>query len=232
MSDVAIIKRFLSFVKEPDELIELRADQSEGERKTRYHGFYDDHHKLARDAADFGGNCYFTVNRLDPNITATNELVRCRKGACTAAKHIVRRSLLYLDGDPVRPTGTPSTDAQHEAAIDLVRFIRGQLPFPKSLMGSSGNGGCAFWKIDLPPDSPLVKQVLKAIKKTWETPAVTIDLKVASLSGSVPSWHRQLQGRQGRSAIHDLGRPDDHEAGREDHYGRGRDGDSRNRCRW
>ena len=119
MSDVVTINRFLAFVKEQGELIELRADLSEGERKTRYHGYYNDHDKLARDAADFGGNCYFSVNRLDPNIIATNELVRCRKGACTKAENIVRRTLFYIDYDPMRPSGTPSTDEQHQAAIDL-----------------------------------------------------------------------------------------------------------------
>ena len=180
MSDLATIRRFLSLVNQPGELIELRCDQSEGERKTRKHGYYNDHHKAAQDAADFAGNVYFTVNRLAPNLPATNELIPCRKGCCTKAKDIVRRTLLYLDGDPVRPSGTASTDEQHQAAIDLVRFVAGQLSFPKPIIGSSGNGACAFWKIDLPPDSTLPKRVLKTIKAKWETPAVSIDLTVAS----------------------------------------------------
>ncbi len=182
MSDLATIRRFLSILK-PGELVELRVDQLDSHgRKIRHHGYYNDLEKLANDAAGFPGNCYVTVNRLDPDIPATNCLRRCKKGACTSAKDIIRRILLYLDADPNRPAGVPSTDAQHEAAIAWVQSVAGQLPFPRPLIGDSGNGACAFWRIDLPPDSPLVKQVLKAIKAKWETPVIGVDLTVASAS--------------------------------------------------
>jgi hypothetical protein len=205
MNDYQTVYRFLSFTKE-NEIVELRANQADGERKIRWHGYFNDAVKLARVAEEFNGDCFFTVNRLDPNILPTNELLRCRKGACTKGKDIVRRTLLYLDCDPVRETGTASTDEKHQAAIDLVKHIAKQLPFPQPLIGDTGNGACAFWKIDLPPDSPLVKQVLKAIKRKFETPNVTIDLSVASLSrigrllGS-DNWKGGKRGRQ--SAILD-----------------------------
>ena len=109
MSDLVTIRRTLSYLKEPRELIELVADRLESDRKVRYHGYYNDHEKLARDAEDFGGNCYFVVNRSDPAIPATNQLRRCKKGACTKAENIVRWTALYLDGDAVRPSGTQST---------------------------------------------------------------------------------------------------------------------------
>lgn len=200
------IQRFLTFVKQPDELIELRTDLDNGERKTRHHGYYSDHAKAATDAGEWGGNVFFTVNRLDPTIKPTNELMRCKKGACTKAKDITRRTLLYLDADPLRPTGTPSTDEQHRAAIDFVQVVVGQLPFPKPLIGSSGNGACAFWKIDLPPDSTLPKRILKTIKAKWETPTVSVDLTVASVAriGRLLGTHNYKGGKAGRrSAILD-----------------------------
>jgi P4 family phage/plasmid primase-like protien len=202
MSDLETIRRTLRFLKEPGELIELRCDHLVSERKVRLHGYYNDHEKLARDAEEFEGNCYLTINRLDPTIPATNELRRCKKGACTKAENIVRRTLFYLDGDAVKPAGTPSTDAQHQAAIDRVKFIAEQLPFPRPLIGSSGNGACAWWKIDLAPDSPLPKLVLRAIKKKWETPAVTIDTTVASVSriGRLLGTHNYKGGHIGRQA--------------------------------
>jgi P4 family phage/plasmid primase-like protien len=202
MSDLETIRRTLRYLKEPGELIELRCDHLVSERKVRLHGYYNDHEKLARDAEEFEGNCYLTINRLDPAIPATNELRRCKKGACTKAENIVRRTLFYLDGDAVKPAGSPSTDAQHQAAIDLVKFVAEQLPFPRPLIGSSGNGACAWWKTDLPPDSPLPKLVLRAIKKKWETPAVTIDTTVASLSriGRLLGTHNYKGGHVGRQA--------------------------------
>ena len=200
MSDIEVIRRTLHYLKEPGELIELRCDHLVSERKVRLHGYYTNHEKLARDAEEFDGNCYFTINKLDPDIPATNELRRCKTGACTKAVNIIRRTAFYVDCDVVKPAGTPSTDAQHRAAIDLARHIRQQLGW-SMLLGDSGNGSCLYGKIDLPPDSPLPKLVLKAIKKKWETPAVTIDTTVASVCAD---WsfarHAQLQRRPRRAA--------------------------------
>lgn len=223
MSDLAIIRRFLSYVKAPGELVELRANQPDGERTIRWHGYYNDLEKLARDAVDFHGDCYFTVNRLDPSIPATNVLTRCRRGACTRGEHIVRRTLLYLDGDPVRESGTASTEEQHQAAIDLVRLIAGQLPFPQPLIGSSGNGACAFWAIDLPPDSKLVKRVLETIRKQWGNPGVEIDLSVASIAriGRLLGTDNWKGGKRGRQSVI-LDAHHEHQAGRKDHRGRSR----------
>ena len=134
MSDLETIRLALRFLKEPGELIELRCDHLVSERKVRLHGYYDDREKFARDAEEFEGNCYFTVNRLDPAIPATNELRRCKQGACTKAENIIRRTLLYVDCDAVKPAGTPSTDASmkqqstcaaHPAATRMVDVARG-----------------------------------------------------------------------------------------------------------
>ena len=202
MSDIATIRRFLSLVKQPKEIIELRCDQSEGERKTRHHGFYNDHEKLARDAGDYGGDCYVTVNRLNSDLPINNELIRCRNGQCAKAKDFVRRTLLYLDADPVRQSGTPSTDEQRKAAIDLVQFIANQLPFPRPLIGSSGNGADAFWQIDLSADSTLPKRILKTIKAKFETHLVSIDTTVANLAriGRLHGTDNYKGGKAGRQS--------------------------------
>ena len=173
------IKRFIALIKTSAELIELRCDRTSGTRKTHFHGYYNDHDKLAHEAQKFDGDVYITVNRLDPNIPATNTLNRCKTGACTSTKSIIRRTLLYIDFDVVKATGTGSTDEQHKAAIELARFVRDQLGWPM-LLGSSGNGACLYGLIDLPADSPLVKQLLRTIKAKWETPKVSIDLSVAN----------------------------------------------------
>ena len=47
---------------------------------------------------------------------------------------------------------------------------------------SSGNGAALFGRIDLPPDSPLVKRFLKAIKDKWVRPDIEVDQKVANVS--------------------------------------------------
>ena len=59
-----------------------------------------------------------------------------------------------------------------------------------------------WWKIDLAPDSPLPKLVLRAIEKKWETPAVTIDTTVASVSriGRLLGTHNYKGGHIGRQA--------------------------------
>ena len=182
MSDLATIRRFLSILK-PGELVDcaLTSWIVTGER-------------FAITAITTTWRSWptmpppFRATAISQSTGSTRTsrqriaLRRCKKGACTSAKDIIRRILLYLDADPNRPAGVPSTDAQHEAAIAWVQSVAGQLPFPRPLIGDSGNGACAFWRIDLPPDSPLVKQVLKAIKAKWETPVIGVDLTVASVS--------------------------------------------------
>jgi hypothetical protein len=79
MSNMETIREFLDLVKPIGEVFELRTTQADGERKTRYHGTYNDHDQAARDAEDFGGDCYFTVKHIDQRIPARNELVRCKK---------------------------------------------------------------------------------------------------------------------------------------------------------
>ena len=192
----------MRLLKQPGEKVELRCDQSEGNRKVRYSGYYDDHERLARDAEDFGGNCFITVHRLNPEIPATNELNRCKKGGCTKAKDIFRRTLLYTDFDPVRPVDTPATDEQHQAAIEHVKYVAGQLPFSRPLLGSSGNGACGFWAIDLAPDSTLPKRILKTIQQKWETPKVKIDLTVASVAriARLLGTNNYKGGKAGRQA--------------------------------
>ena len=83
-----------------------------------------------------------------------------------------------------------------------MRFVPGQLPFPKLLIGDTGNGACNFGKIDLPPNSPLVKHVLKTIKTKFETANVTVDITVASLAriGRLLGTDNYKGGKRGRQS--------------------------------
>lgn len=195
MSDIETIRRTLRLLK-PGQLVELRC-ASLGVRRAWFSGIYDDHAKLAADAAAWPGDCYFSVNRLTDR-PASNSL---RRGNAIKADDIARRSLLYIDADPVRPSGTASTDEQHQAAIDLVQRIAAELPFPRPLVGDSGNGAALFYAIDLPADSTLVTRVLRAVKQKYDTPSVTIDTTVANaariarLPGTV-NWKGGEAGRQ------------------------------------
>ncbi len=98
----------------------------------------------------------------------------------------MHRTTIYIDFDPVRESGTPSTDEQHKTAIEFAPFIETQLRegwgFPELMIVSSGNGAAIFGRIDLPPDSPLVKRFLKVVKDKWGRADIEVDQKVANIS--------------------------------------------------
>ena len=188
MSDINEMRRFLGLVKPDDKVIELRLDSKDevSGRVTRLHGYYDDKDKALEVAAGWKGSVYLNVNQLAADHPAPNCLAGAKHGECTKAADIKRRTTFYIDFDPVRESGTPSTDEQHKTAVEFAHFIATQLRegfgFPELMVVSSGNGAAIFGRIDLPPDSPLLKRVLKKIKDLWGRADIEVDQKVANVS--------------------------------------------------
>lgn len=164
-------------------LVELRPEIGPN---TYFSGFYDDRDKLAFDAAETEAkSVYWTLNEIAGR-DVTNELQSAARGECTGKGHIVRIRNLFVDIDPQRPKGTASTEAAHQASIDLANTIhadRRAEGWPDGLIQDSGNGCYVIWGIDLPPDQqPLIKAVIDALRKRYATPALNIDRKTVDLS--------------------------------------------------
>src|SRR5438105_407027 len=125
---------------EKGQVYELRIPKTK--RRGVISGYFDDMNSLAVNADVLSGDLdmpavYITLNPVVPDViarSANETLDRC--DVTTKDHEILRRRLLLVDCDPIRPVGISSSNAEHQAAIDLSRQIREYLSsegFPPSL---------------------------------------------------------------------------------------------------
>lgn len=91
---------------------------------------------------------------------------------------VPRRVRFALDFDPVRPAGTPATDAQVDAARALASAVERFLAlhgWPRPVRVDSGNGTHAYWRADLDVESALPRQLLQALDQRFGGAAVGVD---------------------------------------------------------
>jgi hypothetical protein len=172
---------------QPGDVVELRALDVGGKTVA---GYFDDHAKLAEAAAKLSGSAagvYVVLNKLTPALLArsANRLTTGPKNL-TQDKDIIRRRYLPIDIDARRPSGISSTDAEHDAAIQVDGKIKEYLvglgvPADAIIIGDSGNGGHLLMRVDLPNDANntnLIKNCLEALATRFDDAAVSIDPSV------------------------------------------------------
>ncbi|MCG2770914.1 MAG: hypothetical protein L6277_02345, partial [Desulfobacterales bacterium] len=117
-------------------------------------GWFRDHDKAETLASQVqAAGVYVTLNPCLPALLSrANERLVAGVGRTkdTEIQHI--RNLL-IDLDPIRPEGISSTDAEHEAALDMAQEIQMDLStagWPEPLVSDSGNGAGLIYAVDLP----------------------------------------------------------------------------------
>jgi hypothetical protein len=153
-------------------------------------GYYDDLDALARDAQLWDGRGPGIYGTVNPNVPAllARSANRAREHAesTTSDRDIARRTRLFIDLDPVRPSGIASTDAEHLAALDRARAIRSDLRaqgWPDPILMDSGNGAALFYAIDLPNDAEsngIGVGVLRGLASRYSDDVVAIDTTVSN----------------------------------------------------
>jgi hypothetical protein len=189
--DLLEIRRALTVLYQPGDVVELRALDVGGKTVA---GYFDDHAKLAEAAAKLSGSAagvYVVLNELTPGLLArsANRLTTGPKNL-TQDKDIIRRRYLPIDIDAKRPSGISSTDAEHDAAIQVAGKIKEYLvglgfPADAIIIGDSGNGGHLLVRVDLPNDANntnLIKNCLEALATRFDDAAVSIDPSVFNAS--------------------------------------------------
>jgi hypothetical protein len=182
------VRRFLQLLAQPGDVFELRAlSKVRGQQHVDF-GFFDDFEKMAEAAAKVSGSAdgvYTTLNPANPALLARapkNQIRRAGSGDTTSDRDVMQRRSLLVDVDPVRPTGISSTDAEHDAALEMADRIRRELieqGWPTPIFADSGNGAHLIFKVDLPvDDAGLVARVLKKLSKTYSTATLKVDEKV------------------------------------------------------
>ena len=96
----------------------------------------------------------------------------------------MKRRWLLVDIDPCRPSGIPSTEEEHQAALDRSDEIRDflcELGWPLPVYIDSGNGAYLLYRIDLPNDDAsrdLVRDVLRTLAAQFSDERVDVDQAV------------------------------------------------------
>jgi hypothetical protein len=155
--------------------------------RTTRSGYFDAPEKLAQaayelDRQELAPGIYMTVNPVKPELLArAANRVETNAQHTTSDAEIDRRLILPVDIDVQGPSGISSTDADHNAAIELAYTIANALvdqDWPVPTIVDSGNGAHLLFAVDLPNDDEsmgLVKATLKALAARYDTAALNID---------------------------------------------------------
>jgi hypothetical protein len=207
--------RTLSNVLVVGDVVELRALEASrnGGRPHTESGYFDrDHFKeMAQAALTLTGSAkgvYFTLNPVKPDLLARrcNRVDYAKDNETTCDKDIASICWLPIDADAVKPSGVSATDEEHKAGLavarQVVEYLAG-LGWPEPLVGDSGNGGHALYRVRLPvEDAGLIKRCLEALSRRFSTDAVKIDIKVCN-----PARIWKLYGTMARKGDHTSARP-------------------------
>ena len=168
-------------------LVEIRALAA---GRTTLAGYYDNLLEAAQHAAFLdleGYGLYFALNPTDfyyaPWVDRHNEM---GPGKALRDGDIIRRTLMLIDVDPVRPAGVCSTDIEKEAArqtaMRVIDYLRGE-GWPDPAIADSGNGAHLYYRVDLPADDQgLVHRLLQFLDATFSCTAARIDPTVGNLA--------------------------------------------------
>lgn len=156
------VRRTLTLLHNPGDLIELRHAINSGTRAMKGYFFdYDQIELAVKLAKNLDGevNVFSVLNEIRPDLPEhIDELLANRRGnekmpTLTGNDHIVRRRWLFLDFDPCRAKGSASTEEQLNAAQcrakDVIIALQEQ-GWPRPLRALSGNGVHVLWRVDMP----------------------------------------------------------------------------------
>lgn len=200
------------------DVFEIRIPKGLCDLRGTISGYFNDADKAARaiEQADLEFRpkaFYVTLNPVNPALLARSiNKLKPYATETTADADIVRRRWLYVDIDPVRPSGTSATDAELQLALDLASHIKstlGEAGWPEPIYGMSGNGANLLYRIDLPnsPESDaLVSNILDNFKRYFSTDRVNVDTtgkNAARIVKVLGTWARKGDELKGIPGIED-----------------------------
>ena len=190
--DVAEIRRALTILIEPGQVIELRALNATTRQSPKYRytasGYFNDVEALIKAAGDITSatGIYITLNPCKRGLITracnrirTADYMRIDKRT-TSDGEILRYRWLPVDIDPVRQDGNDSSsDVEHDAA--LARHIHQTLQtdhWPSAVLADSGNGAHILYRMDLEntaESTDLIKRTLAQLDARFSTETAKVD---------------------------------------------------------
>ena len=183
INETELRKAILQLFKEGD-LFEVRI--IENSKKKPLSGYFKDVETLLKafEKVDLRNtNVYVTLHCLKDELYARQQSDHFLAGAnSTQDTEVVGYEWLFIDLDPVRPTGISSSDEELHEAYKTARLITMYLKdhgFEDPVKGLSGNGAHLLYKIQLlnnDENKSLVKRCLKALAMLFDNEKVKVDV--------------------------------------------------------
>lgn len=148
---------------------------------------YDMFAKLVNDVKRLSGKVvgiYCSINPLSASCLgeSANSLSPMTQVKALSTGDVLRRRILLIDIDSVRPPNVPATSEEKRAAYQLCCNIKKFLTtegWPEPLVVDSGNGYQVHFGVDLSADSgDLISRCLRALAEKFNTEAAFVDTKV------------------------------------------------------
>lgn len=145
-----------------------------------------------------GATTCVTLNAVDKSLFSRSQSNKFIAGAvATSDKDIKGIQWLFVDMDPVRPSGISSSDEELKAATDLAskvyKFMQ-EIGFCEPVKALSGNGAHLLYRVSLsntPENIDLIKKCLAALSFLFDSDEVKIDVanfnpaRICKLYGTV-----------------------------------------------
>lgn len=129
-----------------------------------------------------GANVYVTLNEVNASLFSRIQSETFVAGANSTGDHEVDGyRWLFIDLDPVRPTGISSTDEELKEAFDLAGRVANYLQgigFEQPVKAMSGNGAHLLYSVRLAnndDNKALVERCLKALSMLFDNDRVHVD---------------------------------------------------------
>ena len=184
---------FLDAIAEPGQVIEIRAFDVDKYIRIQS-GYFDDRAKLLQTVTDLEAKkpvgIFVTINPCNPALLAraNNRMVKAKHECTTKDREIIRRVVLPIDIDAVRPSGISATDNEKAEALKVADAVKGFLTgkgWPAPIFVDSGNGYHLYFRVDLPNDeasNKIAKSILHNLADRFNTDGAKIDTTVYNAS--------------------------------------------------
>jgi len=193
-ADIAEIRRSLSVLYQPGDVVELRMKKARwkptSDWRTTISGYYDSDHfdDMAADAAALSGQCdanvYCTLNPVKPILLArSNNGFTVGAEATTNDEQIAIRRWLFLDFDPLRgwpdvasgvscinANGEERERARHKACE--AQAVLSEIGWPDPVLADSGNGYHLLWRLEPCNSNASSSEQDKLVREITEAAAI------------------------------------------------------------
>jgi hypothetical protein len=180
------IRQTLELMKAGNELVEIRIMSG----KT-HSGYFKSVDKVVEELKRYeAGNIYFVLNEISDACYSREQkdYISEKASKTTSDSDIVKRDWLLIDIDPVRPSGTSSSDEEKEKAKTVINKVYAYLRdtgFKPPIVCDSGNGYHLLYKIEMennPKSVETIKTLLQVLDMYFSDKDCGVDKTVFNAS--------------------------------------------------